>query len=75
MDMLLKGMVKDEPILVVGLIDTETVEEARAIHDTYPTATAALGRVISGSVLLSSILKEGQKVVLQVVGYGPLRGI
>jgi molecular chaperone Hsp33 len=75
MDMLLKGMVKDEPILVVGLIDTETIEKARAIHDTYPTATAALGRVISGSVLLSSILKEGQKVVLQVVGDGPLRGI
>ncbi|NWF52929.1 MAG: Hsp33 family molecular chaperone HslO [Nitrospirae bacterium] len=75
MDLLLKGMVKDEPILVVGLIDTDTVEKARVIHDTYPTATAALGRVISGSILLSSILKYGQKVVLQVAGDGPLRGI
>lgn len=75
MDLLLKGIVKDEPLLVVGLIDTETVEKARVIHDTYPTATAALGRVISGSILLSSILKEGQKVVLQVIGDGPLRGI
>jgi molecular chaperone Hsp33 len=59
MDLLLKGMVKDEPLLVVGLVNTETVEKARIIHDTYPTATAALGRVISGSLLLSSILKEG----------------
>lgn len=75
MDLLLKGIVKDEPLLVVGLIDTETVEKARVIHDTYPTATAALGRVISGSILLSSILKEGQKVVLQVIGDGPLREI
>lgn len=75
MDILLKGMVKDEPILVVGLIDTETVEKARVIHDTYPTATAALGRVISGSILLSSVLKDGQKVMLQIVGDGPLRGI
>jgi molecular chaperone Hsp33 len=75
MDLLLKGMVKNEPLLVVGLVNTETVEKARIIHDTYPTATAALGRVISGSLLLSSILKEGQKVIFQVIGDGPLRGI
>ncbi|MEW6162955.1 MAG: Hsp33 family molecular chaperone HslO [Nitrospirota bacterium] len=75
MDLLLKGMAKEEPLLVVGLVDTETVEKARSIHDTYPTASAALGRVISGSILLSSILKEGQRVILQVVGDGPLREI
>lgn len=75
MDILLKGMAKEEPLLVVGLVDTETVEKARSIHDTYPTASAAFGRVISGAILLSSILKEGQRVILQVVGDGPLRGI
>ncbi|MEW6003141.1 MAG: Hsp33 family molecular chaperone HslO [Nitrospirota bacterium] len=75
MDMLLKGIVKDESLLVIGLVDTDTVEKARSIHDTYPTATAALGRVISGAILLSSLLKEGQSVVLQVIGDGPLKEI
>jgi molecular chaperone Hsp33 len=75
MDLLLEGMAKGEALLVVGLVDTVTVETARAIYDTYPTASTALGRVISGSLLLSSLQKEGQKVMLQVVGDGPLREI
>ncbi len=74
-DHLLKGMAGGETLLVVGLVDTATVEEARKVHDTYPTVSAALGRVISGAVLLSSIMKEGQKVVLQVAGDGPLREV
>jgi len=74
-DVLVKGMAKGEPLLVVALVNTEAVEKARVIHDTYPTATAALGRVISGALLLSSLLKEGQKVVIQVKGDGPLREI
>jgi molecular chaperone Hsp33 len=60
---------------VVGLVDTGTVEKARLIHDTYPTASAVLGRTISGAILLSSLLKEGQRVILQVVGDGPIKGI
>jgi len=75
MDILCKGVAKEGTLLVVGLIDTETVEKARSIHDTYPTASAALGRVISGAILLSSLIKEEQRVILQVVGDGPLREI
>ncbi len=60
---------------MVGLVDTGTVEKARLIHDTYPTASAVLGRTISGAILLSSLLKEGQRVILQVVGDGPIKGI
>jgi len=74
-DILLRGIAKEEPLLVVGLIDTDTAEKARAIHDTFPTASAALGRVISGTLLLSSLLKEGQRIMIQVVGDGPLREI
>jgi molecular chaperone Hsp33 len=75
MDYLLKGTVEKEKLLVVGLVDTETVERARAIHNTNPTASAALGRVISAAVLLSSTLKQDQKVIVQVEGDGPLKGI
>jgi molecular chaperone Hsp33 len=75
MDLLFKGMTKEKTLLVVGLIDTETVEKGRSIHDTYPTASAALGRTMSGAILLSSLLKEGQRVMVQVVGDGPLKEI
>jgi molecular chaperone Hsp33 len=76
MDLLLKGIAKEEPLLVVGLVNTGTVEQARSIHGTYPTATAALGRALSGAILLSSLLKqEGQRVILQVIGDGPLKQI
>jgi molecular chaperone Hsp33 len=74
-DLLLRGIVKEESLLVVCLIDTDTTEKARAVHDTFPTASAALGRVISGTLLLSSLLKEGQRIMIQVVGDGPLREI
>ncbi len=72
MDLLLKGMAKEEPLLVVAVVDTETVEKARAFHDTYPTASAAFGRVITGAILIASTLKEGQRVMVQVMGDGPI---
>jgi molecular chaperone Hsp33 len=75
MDVLVKAMAQDEPVLVVALVDTETVEKARVLHDTFPTATAALGRTMSAALLLSSLLKDGQKVIVQVAGDGPLHGV
>lgn len=75
MDEILKGIVSDEDILVTGIIDTETVEKARLIHDTYPTVSAALGRAMSGTLMLSSQLKEEQKLTLQLLGDGPIKEI
>jgi len=75
MDVLVKAMAQDEPVLVVALVDTETVEKARVLHDTFPTATAALGRTMSAALLLSSLLKDEQKVIVQVAGDGPLHGV
>lgn len=71
----MKGITRGEPLLVVGLVDTAAVERATTVHDTYPTASAALGRVISGALLLSALLKDGQKVMLQIAGDGPLHGV
>lgn len=75
MDEIVKGLIKDEHVLVVATVCTETVEYARKIHDTWPSATAALGRVIAGTVLLASTLKDGQKIMLQVKGDGPLKEV
>lgn len=75
MDEIVKGLIKDEHVLVVATICTDTVEYARKIHDTWPTATAAMGRVIAGSVLLASTLKDRQRIMIQIRGDGPLREV
>lgn len=75
MDLLVKGMANGEPLLVVGVRSTRTVERAKTIHGTLPTASAALGRALSGAALLSTFLKDGQRVMIQIAGDGPLRGI
>lgn len=73
MDQISRGLAEGGTIIVAGLVDTITVERARSVHDTYPTASAALGRLLSGALLLASSLKEGQKVFIQVAGDGPLK--
>lgn len=75
MNEIVKGLIRDEHVLVVAVNCTGIVEKARKIHDTWPTATTAMGRVIAGTLLLASTLKDKQKVMLQVKGDGPLQEI
>jgi molecular chaperone Hsp33 len=75
MDEIVKGIIKDENVLVAATVCTETVSHAQKIHDTWPTATAAMGRLIAGVVLLASTLKDRQKVMIQVRGDGPLEEV
>ncbi|MBE3577725.1 MAG: Hsp33 family molecular chaperone HslO [Limnochordales bacterium] len=72
-DSLIHAMVADGRLMAVAASTRETVEEAKRRHDTWPTATAALGRTLTGAVLLAAVLKSpGQRVMLQVAGDGPL---
>ncbi|WP_163336267.1 Hsp33 family molecular chaperone HslO [Desulfopila sp. IMCC35008] len=54
---------------------TLLVNEACRRHDTGPTAAAALGRALTGAVLLSALLKDGQSVQLKFEGCGPIKKI
>jgi len=76
-DYLVSGIIKDANIRCVSTVDTELVEEARRRHQTYPVATAALGKAMTGAILLSSLLKynSSQKVTLQIMGDGILKEI
>ena len=52
---------------------TALVERARAIHDTWPVATAALGRLLMAASMMGDMLKEEKgSVTLRVRGGGPL---
>lgn len=62
---------------VIGLagVTTELVEEARLIHRTSRTASAALGRALTGGLLMGALMKRGQRLALKFEGNGPLRKI
>lgn len=55
---------------------TKMVEHARSIHQTSPTATAALGRFLTGAALMGCTLKNPTDgMTLQIRGDGPLGGM
>lgn len=54
---------------------TNAVEEASGRHQTTPVATAALGRLMSASLLLASSLKDDEAITLRLLGDGPLGGV
>ena len=54
----------------------ETVETARASHNTSPVVTAALGRLLSAGAMMGSMLKgDDELITLQIKGDGPIGGL
>lgn len=52
------------------------VEEARQAHNTSPVATAALGRLLTGGVMMGSMMKnETDMLTVQIKGDGPIGGL
>ncbi len=71
-DVIVRGMAMDGKVRVFAALTTTIVEELRARHDTWPTATAALGRTITAGAMMGSMLKGQEKLTIQVRGDGPL---
>lgn len=74
-DYLVRVITEEKNIRGLACITTNLVNVAQKRHGTYPTATAALGRALSGGVLLGALLDPGQRVALKFTGSGPLRKI
>ena len=54
----------------------ETVEYARKAHNTIPVATAALGRLLTGGLMMGVMMKGDNDILtLQIQGSGPINGI
>lgn len=71
-DYLVKGLAYDGQFRVYAVDATETVSEAQRRHDTWNTASAALGRTMVGSLLIATTgLKAEQKMTVIVNGNGP----
>jgi molecular chaperone Hsp33 len=72
---LVRAISADRTVRALVAVTTPVVEEARRRHGTFPTATAALGRVLTGALLLAATLKRDERLGLELVGDGPLRGV
>ena len=71
-DYLVRIITEEKNILGLACITTNLVNDARKRHGTFPTATAALGRALTGGELLGALLEPDQRVALKFTGNGPL---
>jgi len=70
---LVRAMTRDGFVKAVAVTTKDIVERARQIHKTLPTATAALGRLLSAASMMGNMQKvEDGSITLQVKGGGPL---
>jgi len=70
---LVRAMTRDGFVKAVAVTTADIVERARQIHKTLPTATAALGRLLSAASMMGNMQKvENGSITLQVKGGGPL---
>ena len=73
MDQLIRVIAKDAPVKAMAISARDTVERARAIHDCWPVASAALGRLLMAASMMGAAMKnENGAVTLRLKGGGPL---
>lgn len=72
-DHIVRAISKDGCFKAVAITSKDLVERARQIHKTLPTATAALGRLLSATSMMGNMQKvENGSITVQVKGGGPL---
>ncbi|MFD2045554.1 Hsp33 family molecular chaperone HslO [Ornithinibacillus salinisoli] len=74
-DYLIKATTYNGMVRAYAVRSTNTVEEARRRQDTWATATAALGRTITITVMMGALLKGDDSLTTKVEGGGPIGAI
>ena len=75
-DYIVRATAADAQIRAFAAVTTGLTEEARTRHETSPVATAALGRLLTGGVLMGSMMKNPEDVLtLQIKCDGPIGGL
>ncbi|MTV83321.1 Hsp33 family molecular chaperone HslO [Secundilactobacillus folii] len=75
-DYLIKSVVDDGQFRAYAVDATELVREAQQRHDTWSAASAALGRSLVATLMLSSsVLKGDDTLTVRINGGGPVGGI
>lgn len=74
-DYLVKALAYDGQVRAYSVRTTETVGEAQRRHQTWPTASAALGRAMTAGVMMGAMLKGDSKLTIKIEGGGPIGAI
>jgi molecular chaperone Hsp33 len=75
MDKMIQGTAADGTIRVFAAVTTNILREAMRRHQTSPTATAALGRVLTGTLLLGATFKDYDRLTVKIDSEGMIGGI
>lgn len=72
MDRIIRATAAEGYIKMAVIDGRDTVQRAREIHDTTPTASAALGRTLCAASLMGNMLKEEDaSLTIRIDGGGP----
>lgn len=71
-DYLIKALACKGTLRVMTTVTTDTVREAQHRHGTWPTASAALGRTITATLMMGAQMKGDEKLTVTIQGGGPI---
>lgn len=71
-DYLVRGIVESKNCRVFACQTTNLLEEARQKHGLWPTASAALGRMMSATLMMAAMNKNKEKMTVTINGGGPI---
>ena len=74
-DTIIHAHIPGHNVRLLSGVTTRLVAEACWRHGTTPTAAAALGRTLTGTLLLGLMQKDLERVTVQFSGDGPIGGI
>ncbi|WP_022760183.1 MULTISPECIES: Hsp33 family molecular chaperone HslO [unclassified Butyrivibrio] len=75
-DYMVRATAADAQIRAFAITSRNLVDEARKIHDLTPICSAALGRLMSGALMMGDMLKnEKDALTITVDGDGPIGGL
>lgn len=71
-DYLVKALAFNGQVRAYAVCSTDTVGEAQRRHFTWPTASAALGRAMTATVMMGAMLTDDNKITVKIEGGGPI---
>ena len=71
-DYLVRGLINSKNCRVFACSTTKLLEVARKDHNLWPTASAALGRMMSATLMMAKMNKNNEKMTVVINGGGPI---
>lgn len=71
-DNIVKAVTADGSLRAAAALTTSMVQEALDRHGLYPVPTAALGRLLTGGLLMAADFKGTERINLRIDGDGPI---